>query len=143
MNAFIGYDKVVIFNNTLPNNDAFNLLYKRHKRSVDIVPINYLPNILKRSVTNQTYFRHMEELTLTGHEYSGESILYGNLIIMAINECLLSYSDKADLMLVIDNDEVFIPPKLSRFENDQMTFAFLSQNDLNSDEKVVDFQKVE
>ena len=136
LNALIGYDKIVIYNNSVPNTASFQSLYARHSSQVEIVAINYLPNLVKKGRIATKYFRHMEELTKTGAEYSADSILYWNIIYMTMNECLLSYSDKARRLLVIDNDEVFIPPKLRHFENDHRTFSHLVDLDLSTETKV-------
>ena len=49
---------------------------------------------------------------------------------MANNECFYRYSNRAKLILVQDNDETFIPPRLiENFETRERVVSFLSKAD--------------
>ena len=131
----IGYDKLVIYNNSIPDTENFRRLFTDQKTSLEVVPLNYLPNLLD-SRQNNTYFRHMEELYKHGQEFSGSSILYWGIENMAMNECLFGYSNRAHLLLVIDNDETFIAPKLAQFANEHRIYEYLSDADMSTKKSV-------
>ena len=123
LNKRIGYEKIVIFNNSIPNNDLFNDLFARNKNFVDVIQFSCLPNFIKKG---DKYLRKYSEF-LVG-EWSMKTILFLGLDAMANNECFYRYSDRAKLILVQDNDETFIPPKLINFETSRKVFEFLTKN---------------
>jgi hypothetical protein len=84
------------------------------------------------------YFSHMKELILGEdrsqiHKYGAE--------YMSFHECLFRYSDKADLILLIDPDEIFVPVKLDKLENELVAYELVRGLDL-ADENSLDFFKL-
>ena len=124
LNKRIGYEKIVIFNNSIPNNDLFNDLFERNKHFVDVIQFNCLPNFIKKE--GDKYLRKYNEF-LVG-EWSIHTIFFMGFDAMANNECFYRYSDRAKLILVQDNDETFIPPKLINLETSQKVVEFLTKN---------------
>ena len=110
MNKIIGYDKIVVYNNSIPNNLRFNRLFERTKDVVEIVQLNYLPNLLNKTV-NKKYFHHMNDLIKPG-EYSGSNLQNHGIESFTMHECIYSYRDQANFLLMIDKDETFIPIRI-------------------------------
>jgi hypothetical protein len=90
-----------------------------------------LPNFIKKG---EKYLRKYKEFIVG--EWSMNTILFLGLDAMGNNECFYRYSDRAKLILVQDNDETFIPPKLiNNFETSQRVVGFLSKNRYFKDKK--------
>lgn len=131
LNKMIGYEKIAIFNNSIPNNDLYNKLFERHKDFIDVFQFNCLPNFIKRG---GKYLKHFKEFVIA--EWSMSGIFFFGLDSMAINECLYHYSNKAKLILVQDNDETFIPPRLNwNFEYDFQVVNYLARNKFSQSNK--------
>ena len=129
LNKLIGYEKIAVFNNSIPNNDLFNNLFERNKHFVDVIQFNCLPNFIKKG---EKYLRKYKEFIVG--EWGMSTILFLGLDAMGNNECFYRYSDRAKLILVQDNDETFIPPKLlNNFETSQKVVSFLSKSNYFSD----------
>ena len=137
MNKMIGYDKIVIYNNSIPNNFRFNGLFERNKNIVDIVQLHYLPNLVNKTV-NKKYFHHMNDLIVRG-EYNGQNLLNHGIEAMIMHECIYSYRDQANLLLMIDKDETFIPVKLKKLENDHSIFRIFNEHNLKNEHYVNKF----
>ena len=65
MSARIGFGRIVVSNNSIPNTKQANQLFLDYKHLADVVPFHRLPNLVKPSL-NRTYASHMDELTRTG-----------------------------------------------------------------------------
>jgi hypothetical protein len=129
LNKLIGYEKIAIFNNSIPNNDLFNSLFERNKNFIDVIQFNCLPNFIKKG---DKYLRKYKEFIVG--EWGMGTIMFLGFDTMANNECFYHYSDRAKLILVQDNDEAFIPPKLIRnFESSQKVVGFLSKTSYFTD----------
>ena len=138
LNIMIGYDKIIIYNNSIPNNENFNNLFERNKDRLEIVQLNYLPNLVNKTI-NRKYFRHMNDLILKG-EYSGQNLLNHGIEYMILQECIYSYRDQANLLFMIDKDETFVPAKLKNLENDHKIFEILNQHELSIEKNFKDFE---
>ena len=125
LNKMIGYEKIAIFNNSIPNNDLFNSLFERNKNFVDVIQFNCLPNFIKKG---DKYLREYNEFIVG--EWGLKTLFFLGFDAMANNECFYRYSNRAKLILVQDNDETFIPPRLiENFETRERVVSFLSKAD--------------
>jgi hypothetical protein len=137
MNIRNEFAKIVIMNNSIPDTVEFRHLFNLYKDKVDVINYNQLPNLMNVS-RGVKYFSHMKELILGEdrsqiHKYGAE--------YMSFHECLFRYSDKADLILLIDPDEIFVPVKLDKLENELVAYELVRGLDL-TDENSLDFFKL-
>ncbi len=139
LNERIGFKKIVINNNSIVNTTQFHRLFNEEfKHFVNVIPCNYLPNLVKPEI-NQTYLYHVEDLSVKGGEWSGNTIKFFHLDNMANNECLLRNSPDSNLIFVGDIDETLIVPKLSNFVTRQDTFKYFMEHTLTSELRVKEF----
>jgi hypothetical protein len=140
LNEMIGFKKIIISNNSIVNTPQFDQLFNQEfKHFVNVIPYNYLPNLVKPQI-NQTYLYHLEDLTVKGGEWGMGTIQFLHLDNMAYNECLLKHSPDSNLILVSDIDETLIAPKLSNFVTRQDTFKYLIEHNLESESSVNEFK---
>ena len=140
LNEMIGFKKIVISNNSIVNTPQFDRLFNQEfKHFVNVIPYNYLPNLVKPEI-NQTYLYHLEDLAVKGGEWSMGTIQFLQIDNMAYNECLLRHSPHSNLILVSDIDETLIAPKLSNFVTRQDTFKYLTENNLQTESSVNEFK---
>jgi hypothetical protein len=141
LNEMIGFKKIVISNNSIVNTPQFNRLFNEmFKHFVNVIPYNYLPNLVKPEI-NQTYLYHLEDLAVKGGEWSMGTIQFLQIDNMAYNECLLRHSPHSNLILVSDIDETLIAPKLSNFVTRQDTFKYLTEHNLETESSVNEFKE--
>jgi hypothetical protein len=139
LNEMIGFKKIIISNNSIVNTPQFNRLFNQEfKHFVNVIPYNYLPNLVKPQI-NQTYLYHLEDLAVKGGEWGMGTIKFLQIDNMAYNECLLRHSPDSNLILVGDIDETLIVPKLSNFVTRQDTFKYLIEHTLESESNVNEF----
>lgn len=136
MNVRNEFTKIVIMNNSIPDTAEFRHLFNVYKDKVDVINYNKLPNLMNVS-QGVKYFSHVKELIFGEdrskiHKYGAE--------YMSFHECIFRYSDKADLILLIDPDEIFIPVKLDKFENELVTYELVKGLNL-ADENYFNFFK--
>lgn len=137
MNVRNEFTKIVIMNNSIPDTDEYRHLFNVYKHKVDVINFNMLPNLMNVS-RGVKYFSHMKELIWGEdrsqlHKYGAE--------YMSFHECLFRYSDKADLILLIDPDEIFIPVKLDKFENELVTYELVKGFNLGNENSFDFFRK--
>ena len=133
MNVRNGFTKIVIMNNSIPDTAEFRNLFNVYKDKIDVINYNKLPNLMNLR-KDEKYFSHMKDLIFGPkrpqvHKYGVE--------YMSFHECVFRYSDKADLILLIDPDEIFIPVKLENFENELVTYELVKGLNL-ADENFLD-----
>ena len=80
----------------------------------------------------------MNDLIVKG-EYNGKNLLNHAIESMIMHECIYSYRDQANFLLMIDKDETFIPVKLKKLENDHSIFRIFQERDLNNEQEVKKF----
>ena len=90
-NRMIGFDKIVIYNNSIENNDNFNNLFKKYNKLIEIYNIKYYP-LLKTNLTSKL-----------------DDIPRWCLENLFITECYLNNIDLYENVFVIDIDEILIP----------------------------------
>jgi hypothetical protein len=139
LNRMIGYEKIVIYNNSIPNTIEFNNLFEQNKNFIDLYQLNCLPNFVIEG--REKFLRHYRELIIHGiWKYENNKFLA--IDILANNECFYHYTDSAKLIFLIDNDETFIPSKLKNFQSRPEGINFLSQKSyFESKSEVDDFKK--
>ena len=120
-----GYKKVVLYNNSIPNDRTFNDLFRQNEHFIEIRQLKCLPNFIDPK--KDKYLSHYKEFI--GGEWHIDNVHFLGFDAIANNECLYSHSNTADLVLVQDNDEAFLAPRLDKFNTLSKTFAFLSQKE--------------
>ena len=140
LNELSGFDKMIINNNSIVNTPEFAKLFSDKKSLVDVAQYSDLPNLFKLEIP-QTYLHHIEDLSIKGGEWSGGTIQFMYMDEFINTECLHRNVDKANLILVGDNDETLIAPKLTKFERRQDVQHLLTERSLGIEESVKEFQK--
>jgi hypothetical protein len=107
-----GYKKLVIFNNSIVNTPHFENIFASQKDYVEIIQYWCLPNLINPQVGQ--YLRHYKQF-ITG-EWSLENVNFLALDGIANNECLYANSFKSNLVMIQDNDESFLVPKLENLD---------------------------
>lgn len=92
-NRMIGFDKIVIYNNSIENNDNFNNLFKKYNKLIEIYNIKYYP-LLKTNLTSKL-----------------DDIPRWCLESFFITECYFNNMDLYENVFVIDIDEILVPLK--------------------------------
>lgn len=130
----IGFNKIIITNNSIPNTNELNNLFEKNNNFVEIIQLHQLPNLVKPQL-NKKYLHHIQaDFGLDEQpEWTGSSVKFVASDNLAYNECLLRNTDKASLIFVGDYDEVFIPSKLTRFDTNRDVFQYLMENVLEND----------
>ena len=139
INSQIGFKKIVLNNNSIPNTKVFNQLFEDNANFVKIIPYNYLPNIVKPAI-DKTYFHHLEDLNLNVGEWGMDTINFLQIDNMAYNECIFTHSNQANLIFIIDIDETFIPSKLKKLDNKRIEYKYLSENNLENKDQIKLFE---
>ena len=127
LNKLIGYDKIVIYNNSIPNTEHFNRIFRNNKDFIDLYQFQCLPNFINNS---SKYLRHYKDFITGGWGRSTKNYMYLGFDSMANNECYHQYANKAKLILIQDNDETFIAPKLKLFEKPSQVIDFFKPEKL-------------
>ena len=97
-----------------------------------------MPNLVKPEL-DQTYFHHLEDLNLNVGEWGMDAINFLQIDNMAYNECIFANSDRANLILIADIDETFIPSKLKKIDNKRIQYKHLSENNFEDKDQIKKF----
>jgi hypothetical protein len=119
-----GYKKLVLFNNSIPNTDKFRRLFSRHGHFLEINQLKCLPNFIKPNESK--YLTNYREF-ISG-EWNGNNIHFLSFDGIANNECLYSNAHANKLVLIQDNDEAFLLPRLDKFSTLSKMVEFLSDS---------------
>ena len=101
LNNLIGYDKIIIYNNSIPH-EKFSSLFELYSDFVEVKPYRTIPAI-DNSFNNQTKTKYHENMTVLSKE---ELFLNERLVI---NECFLENRLTYDFISVLDYDELLVP----------------------------------
>jgi hypothetical protein len=130
LNIQIGFNKISICNNTIPNTENFERILKKYESNVHVYQMNFLPNYIYNSSAlndnSHQYLTDFHDLKINGKRFF---LFYTNIFdILMFNECYLDNVDKYDYVMVIDNDETVIPRSMD-FSNAQKSFEFIANLD--------------
>jgi hypothetical protein len=139
LNRQIGFDRVIISNNSVPNTKDFNKIFSNNRDILEVVQYNYLPNFLHPN-SSQRFVNNLEDLAPKGGEFVPDHL---HLIvpndIMAYTECIFNNIDKANKIFIGDIDETFIPSKLPKFDTKQQSIETLSKMNLKNELEATNF----
>ena len=109
LNKQFGYHKLVICNNSIET-PRFGELVKEYEGFVEVTQMKCLPNFLgpTKGGYQRKYLRHYTEIKHDGEYVALMSDVFSGL---AINECLLNYTDQYNFINVDDYDDTIIPRK--------------------------------
>jgi hypothetical protein len=102
MNKLIGFDKIVLFNNSIANDLDSLFLNVNSKQFVQIVQMQCLPNFVNKK---STYLRHIGKSMTRSMRYPFDTL--------AVNECYYDNLDAYNHIAVMDIDELILPRKLN------------------------------
>jgi len=107
-----GYKKIVIFNNSVANTQVFENIFETHKNFVEIKQFRCLPNFYKPE--KGQYLENYKDF-ING-EWETKNIYFIGFDGVANNECLYANSYESKFVMVQDNDESFLVPRLENFD---------------------------
>ena len=107
-----GYKKLVIFNNSIVNTPHFENIFASQKDYVEVIQYWCLPNLINPQVGQ--YLRHYKQFM--SDEWDFATINFLALDGIANNECLYANSFESNLVMIQDNDESFLVPKLENLD---------------------------
>ena len=122
-----GFKRVVLYNNSIPNDESFNNLFRKNKNFIEIHELKCLRNFFNPRYDK--YLSHYNEFVSGSGEWNMYNYHFLGFDAIANNECLYSHSNDANLVLIQDNDEVLLAPRLQKFNTLSKTIAFLSQKE--------------
>jgi hypothetical protein len=103
VNKLNGYDKIVVFNNSL---DGYDDLFKKYAQFVQVLQFQCVPNFFSKKNHKKkrfiSFFDIKNVYNLNPHTYH---IHFDHLIA---NECYLLHKDKYKYISIIDNDELIL-----------------------------------
>lgn len=99
-----GYDKLVLFNNSLPFSD----LFRKYKDFVQVIQFQCLPNFYSNSTFKKLFIRFDDVKDIYKINPSG---LHLHFEYLTFNECYLTNKDKYKYISIMDQDESIIPRK--------------------------------
>ena len=123
MNKMSGYQKIILFNNSIPNTREFIRLFDKHKDFVEINQLKCLPNFYNSNL--HKYLTDYREL-ITG-KWGLENINFLAFDGIANNECLNANAHENKLVLIQDNDEAFVVPRLEKFHKLTSVVEYMSE----------------
>ena len=120
INRKFGYEKIVLYNNSIPNRDNFNDLIFNNQDILELKQNKFYPDIINNSnVFIENYLKIIDP----------KSFARGIYEVLLMNECYLDNIDKFKYIEVIDTDELIIPRVLENyFPLEEMTIFNSSKN---------------
>lgn len=133
MLKYTGYHKLVVYNNSIPNNPQFNSLFRENEEYIDVYQMNCLPNFIDESNSSdrRKYFDSITDLIRqTDHRLSMEHIYFLAFDMISFGECYYSYSHEYKYVFVHDQDEILLPKLFKNFETPMDSIFYLSNQSL-------------
>jgi hypothetical protein len=100
MNKKLNYSKIIVYNNSILNDDKFKRLFYENKILIELKPYVYLP-----------YF-NPNTSALEFYDYSKRKNNIGTVLYLheriAINECYLNNAYNTEFIAVMDSDEILL-----------------------------------
>jgi hypothetical protein len=134
MNVKNGFNKIIVVNNSIPNNKLFNDLFKKYENQVDVIQFKKLPNVFNKT-NGIKYYTHFQELIVSEDKSKKFAAEY-----ISFNECVYKYSDQAEFIFVIDFDETFIPVKHEKLTNEDDSFQLMAKYSFNEQKSFALFE---
>ena len=108
LNKQIGYDKIILCNNSIPFDTNFDQFLQKHQSFVEIVSLKNFPYFHKKTVIYMkkiseilNYLEDKQKYIYSRHKNPYETLQY--------NECYLDNKEKYKYITIIDIDEIIMP----------------------------------
>lgn len=112
LNRMHGYDKLVVFNNSIPK--EFNEIFKQNLDFVEIVQFQCIPNFMDDNV-NKTFIKSFFEFQQI---YNLDPLYFHtHFEFFTLNECYSQNMDQYTFISVNDQDESIIPRRINKYLN--------------------------
>jgi len=111
-----GYEKIVIFNNSIEDTQRFRKIFSDHKDFIEVIPYQCLPNFYKKTQGSPKYI----DFYYIQNELKWDPLYFHmHFERLTQNECYWENKDKYKNIAILDNDESVIPRVLEKhFSND-------------------------
>ena len=107
INKKIGFNKIVIYNNSIQNSKKFQDLFSYYENFVQVRQIQCFPNLFE-SKYQKTFLRNLNEFKL---KYEQRWLFE----VLLFNECYLDNIDIYQYISILDQDEIVLPRNLNDF----------------------------
>lgn len=134
MTKYIGYSKIIVYNNSIPNNPGFNELFKLNSDYIDVYDMKCLPNFIDHPLdpNSQKYFRFFTDLIRQkGAELKMNEAYFYSFEMIALNECYHQYSHQYKYIFIHDQDEILLPSLFQNIKSPSDAVRYLSNNNIN------------
>jgi hypothetical protein len=112
LNNMHGYDKLVIYNNSLPS--QLDKMFARYSNFIEVIQFQCIPNFMDDNNRAKPYIKSFYEFK---NVYKTDPLYYHmHFEFFTLNECYLQNMDKYVHVTVIDQDESIVPRRLSKFK---------------------------
>ena len=102
LNQLIGYDKMIIYNNSIPH-EKFSSLFKFYSNFIQVKQYQKIPKFTEFIIDKSThYYNNLASL-------SEEALFLNERLVL--NECFLENRFSYDFISVLDYDELLVPPE--------------------------------
>ena len=128
LNKNIGFEKIVIYNNSIENSQNFDDVFLKHKDSVEVKQIQCFPDYIKNS---NKYLRKLSDLKFN-NEFSWS--LRWLFEVLLFNECYLDNIDKYKYIAMTDQDELIIPRLLDKYHPLEKNLILIKQNNIQNNQ---------
>ena len=106
LNKKIGFDKIVLYNNSIENDPNFNYLFNKYGSFVQVKQLQCFPDVINYT---DNYIRKINDLVFDLKYGRGYRRLWDFFHVLVYNECYLENIDKYKYISNIDSDELIIP----------------------------------
>ena len=100
MHILNGYDKLIIYNNTMEDSEEYNRLFREYIDYVQIIQYKCMPNFYDKSKQFITNFYELDSQSVA-YRWHFETLVY--------MECYVHHMDKYNYITLNDHDEIIIP----------------------------------
>ena len=112
LNNMHGYDKLVIYNNSLPS--QLDKMFARYSNFIEVIQFQCIPNFMDDNNRAKPYIKSFYEFK---NVYKTDPLYYHmHFEFFTLNECYLQNMDKYVHVTVIDQDESIVPRRLNKFK---------------------------
>lgn len=133
MNRMHGYDKVVIYNNSIANSAEFERLFAENKNFVQLIQFKCLPNFIETNNAHRPFINYFKEIeTLFKKQIIQYHVHFEEFVF---TECYLENKDKYKYVTVNDQDETVVPRYLNDFRRIQTDFVENNAQFVNKSER--------
>ena len=104
LNKKIGYEKIVLYNDSIVNNEEFSILFRKYSDFIEVRQTKCFPNLFDDHA-QFPFLKKVSELQSRAPTHNSEKIFEQ----LFYNECFYDYYDTFQIISIFNNDEVLIP----------------------------------